>query len=150
VRHHASSKYMIIMHSCTHRRMHAQTTENRMQCTELNANSHQPTHCQVVSQQLHDQCAVFVRVFIERVQFSNCQFKCLYKPIQFTWQLQTGFAETIYRLFYSHLSITNVSYSNDQKRTKPTSIFWDSVQHKCLGLSCRQTWIQKSSSSELA
>lgn len=35
------------------------------------------THCEVIPKQLHDKCAVFVRVFIQCIQLSNCFIKGL-------------------------------------------------------------------------
>lgn len=35
------------------------------------------TYSEIVPKQLHDQGAVFVRLFIQCIQFSNCFIKCL-------------------------------------------------------------------------
>lgn len=35
------------------------------------------TYCEVVSKQLHDECAVFVRVFIQRIKLCNGFIKSL-------------------------------------------------------------------------
>ena len=40
---------------------------------------------EVVTKELHDKCAVFVRVFIQRIQLSHCIIKCLLQiHIKFT------------------------------------------------------------------
>lgn len=41
------------------------------------ASKHQITYSQVVSQELHDQSAIFIRIFFHCIQFSNGIIKCL-------------------------------------------------------------------------
>ena len=68
------------------------------------------SYSQVIPEQLHDECGVFVRVLLQLIQFSNCIIKSLQCIIY--QSLNVAIVTKI--LSYQHFKFTNMAFGLDK------------------------------------